>query len=257
MANYNDVAFNATKVNALLKDNIYAAGTKYYYETSEGIKTFDTELEAMTYLLNNVDLSVNYKFVPVFYNRTEDGAEKRYSDFVMVMARKTIAVNNNILNYLIASKEASGNVATDVEENANLSSINKDLTAVKGLGLPLLVSVEKTDDDGTTYDIQDNFIYNEYTNDGNSITCNVLFAKLQELTDLVVNNEKINMTLIDITGLPLKATIDGSIEINDALDIYREFVGGTILTMEELEPEEEIPDEPTEPEEMQNDSAYI
>ena len=110
-----------------------------------------------------------------------------------------------------------------------VQEINKDIEKVNGLGQPILVQIEKTNSDGsTTYDVRDNFIVDEFTNDNKAITCNVIFNQLNKIKNspLTIDN-KFDLTLIDVTGLPLKSTINDNITVNDALDIYREFVGGT------------------------------
>jgi len=262
MSNYNDIAFNATKVPSLAQGNIFHAEMKYYSVINSVVTEYNSELEAMESLLSSIDLSKYYKFVTVFYNPTGKTGknDKKYADFVMVMARKTVAVNNNILNYLIASSSNSGTIAENVSETDNFATVRKNLENVKGLGLSLLASIETTKNEVTTYDIKDNFIYGEYTNEGNAITCNILFDELKKLANMVENNV-INLTLIDITGLPLKTTIDNEdIVIDDALDIYREFVGGTDSKMEDLDSESTPPiiPNPDEAEKLPaNDSDYI
>ena len=146
----------------------------------------------------------------------------------MVMARKTVAVKNNVLNYITAKSDNSGAISGDSEYKP-LNQINKDIEQVNGLGQPILVQIEKTNSDGsTTYDVRDNFIVDEFTNDNKAITCNVIFNQLNKIKNspLTIDN-KFDLTLIDVTGLPLKSTINDNITVNDALDIYREFVGGT------------------------------
>ena len=225
---YQEIAYDATKVESLKQDNIFEGKIKFYYGNDKNnIIIFDTIEEAMVKLLDTVDLSKYYKFYNVFYD-AKTGDTKRYNKYIMVMARKTVAVKNNVLNYITAKSDNSGAVSSDSEYKP-LNQINKDIEQVNGLGQPILVQIEKTNSDGsTTYDVRDNFIVDEFTNDNKAITCNVIFNQLNKIKNspLTIDN-KFDLTLIDVTGLPLKSTINDNITVNDALDIYREFVGGT------------------------------
>lgn len=225
---YQEIAYDATKVESLKQDNIFEGKIKFYYGNDKNnIIIFDTIEEAMAKLLDTVDLSKYYKFYNVFYD-AKTGDTKRYNKYIMVMARKTVAVKNNVLNYITAKSDNSGTISGDSEYKP-LNQINKDIEQVNGLGQPILVQIEKTNSDGsTTYDVRDNFIVDEFTNDNKAITCNVIFNQLNKIKNspLTIDN-KFDLTLIDVTGLPLKSTINDNITVNDALDIYREFVGGT------------------------------
>ena len=225
---YQEIAYDATKVESLKQDNIFEGKIKFYYGNDKNnIIIFDTIEEAMAKLLDTVDLSKYYKFYNVFYD-AKTGDTKRYNKYIMVMARKTVAVKNNVLNYITAKSDNSGTISSDSEYKP-LNQINKDIEQVNGLGQPILVQIEKTNSDGSiTYDVRDNFIVDEFTNDNKAITCNVIFNQLNKIKNspLTIDN-KFDFTLIDVTGLPLKSTINDNITVNDALDIYREFVGGT------------------------------
>lgn len=259
--NYKDIAFEATKVPSLQQDKIFKGIEKYYSVTNPESTPYDTELEAVNNLLSTVDLSQYYKFVEVFYNPTNN-TDKKYGKTIMVIARKTVAVNNNILNYLLAPNTTDDDITTaddsnDIPDGTALSSIKKDLSKVKGLGLSLLTQSESSVNDETVYDIKDNFIYGEFTNNDEAITCDVLFNELKSIGEKVTDN-KFDVTLIDITGTALKTTTDSSITIDDSLDIYRELIGGTELNMEDLVEEPEEDEEETEPEEtIKNDMDYI
>jgi hypothetical protein len=328
-------AFNKTVVPALNVKNFYEGQMKFYYKNdandANDITVYDTEYEAMKHLIETVDLTPYYDFWAVYYNTADDAkalaADKRYANFVMVMARKTTAVSNNILAYLtqgttdhttsvyseadLVTKVEKEN-ETDIEVNdTQLINAEKDLTKIDGLGLNVLLIVQPDD---TTFDVRDGFDVKKFDNDGNPITIQVLYDKAKELTATVAgeNDEegKANITLIDVTGTTLRTSLvawkdvstleiavpeaqsdDSKQEeniasdkvarlalkieedkakyvkyapVDDAIDIYRDYIDGYDKTLEELNPEnkdsEEIPPEKEDEEEKEviaNDSDYI
>jgi hypothetical protein len=223
-------AFNKTVVPALNVSNFYEGQIKYYYKNDKNdatnITVYDTEYEAMNHLIETVDLAPYYDFWAVFYNTATDEPtmDKRYANFVMVMARKTTAVNNNILAYLTQSAKDNDHTTSvyseddlvvngkeGVEANAkkSLISVDKDLTNIDGLGLSVITKVISDDN----IDIRDGFTVKEFDNDGEPITIKVLYDKAKELTEQTKKKSDIdpenlvNITLIDVTGTTLKTSL--------------------------------------------------
>lgn len=245
---YKELAFKATVVDEFREENLLAINNNgVYYETENGIKKFANEHKALEYILNTLKINTKYILVDVFYNPSYAEQEKdklKYNDYILVMARKTVAVNNQILNYLI-SPDDSGELFYDTKNNT--LDDERDLDKIQGLGLDLIMQDEK---DGK-FDIRDNFIYQVLDKD---FTCNSLFKHIKEQQSKVRGS--VDIALIDVTGSELKSTINDGIIVDDALDIYREFLGGTIKTEEEFN-KKEIEEDNEKNKNKPNDSEYV
>ena len=276
--NYFDFAFYHTLVPDYLANNIYAiTGTgKVYYDDGTGVKTFTSEEKALQHLLQTLDISGHYRFFDVYYDvqPSVDGKMK-YTNYMCLITRKTNKTKNQIYGFLINPNMGSydGKLVPDEEFVDNITkdtpfnSVDKDLSHVCGMELDLLTQSELNVDDKVLYDVRDNFIINEIvplTKNENKITCNILFNHIKQavtLTTTYINAEDKtqihpDVVLVDVTGSYIKSTglfnEENPIVVNDSLDIYREFIGGTTKTEEDFDEGDLTPDDT----DIKNDSDY-
>lgn len=277
--NYFEFAFNHTLVNKYLTKNIYAITNqgKVYYDDGNGLRMFADEEKALQHLLKTLDLSEHYRFFDVFYDtlRSADGKLK-YKSYVCLIARKTNKTKNHIMHFLCNPNSGvynDGKLIPDEEftrenginKDTPFNSVSKDLTHICGMELDPIIQSKLEIDDKIYYDLRDNFIVDEILpepKNENKITCNILFNHIKTANQLSVDAiNKITTTpeiaLIDISGSYIKTTgffnDEPKIVIDDSLDIYREFIGGTTKTLEEMEQQTNTNDDII----INNDDNYI
>lgn len=250
--NYKEFAFKATIPNTLTTNYLIGnSGSGAFIETENGIKKFENEDKAISYLLSNLDLSGKYDFVDVFYNpsyeqQSEDG--KKYDKYIMVIIRKTNAVHNQLFKYLTSPINNDGMLIAGEVENLNQEL---DLTHIQGLGLEIIMQDRKEVNDKTLYDVRDNFIYGFLNK---KITCDSLYHYIIEQGNKT--RKGFDIAVIDVTGSELKSTFRDEIIVDSSLDIYREFIGGTTKTDEEIHQDEVNADNEANMNKP-NDSDYI
>ena len=250
---YKEIAFKATIPNVLTTNYLVGiSGSGCFIETKNGIKKFENEDKALSYILSTIKLSDKYYFADVFYNpsyekQAEDG--KKYDKYIMVIIRKTNAVHNQLIKYLTSNKDASGELFIGEGEHTLNEELNLD--NIQGLGLDIIKQDSRIIDDKTVYDIRDNFIYQILDKE---FTCDFLYHYILEQGAKARSG--CDIAIIDVTGSELKSTFRDEIIVNSSLDIYREFIGGTTKTDEEIE-QDEIDADNAANANKPNDSDYI
>lgn len=63
-------------------------------------KSFDKKEDAEQLILDTCNIGQYYKFYEVFYSPSTTIRNKRYEKFMMIMTRRTIAINNEVTAYL-------------------------------------------------------------------------------------------------------------------------------------------------------------
>lgn len=250
--NYKEFAFKATIPTTLTFDYLVGtSGSGCFIETKDGIKKFENEDKALSYVLSNIKLSDKYDFVDVFYNPSYEAQERdnrKYDKYVMVIIRKTNAVHNQLYRYLTAPVNTSGMLIEGEVETLNQEL---DLSQVQGLGLDIIMQDQRTVDDKVLYDVRDNFIFKFLDNE---FTCDSLYHYIQDTGSKARSG--IDIAIIDVTGSELKSTYRDDLIINSSLDIYREFIGGTTKTDEQIE-QDEIDANNAASANKPNDNQYI
>ncbi len=250
---YKELAFKATIVPEYTVDYLVGkSGSGCFIETDKGIKKFENEDKAISYILSTLKLN-KYVFIDVFYNpsyaRQEEDSYK-YDKYIMLIIRETHAVNNEFIRYLTADINASGNLFDDDFEDHTLNE-PLALENTQGLGLEPIIQDIRIVKDKERYDVRDNFIYKILDK---QFTCDSLYHYIIDQSNKARSGGDI--AFVDVTGSELKSTFRDNLIIDSSLDIYREFFGGTTKTDEEIH-QDEIDKDNAINANMPNDSEYI
>lgn len=85
-------------VEDLTFDNLIKEKMTYVIPTLG--KTYYTEEDAKTMVCKTANIGQYYKFYEVFYAPSDLRRSKRYTKFMMIMTRRTIAIHNEVQSYM-------------------------------------------------------------------------------------------------------------------------------------------------------------
>ena len=73
---------------------------KTIYVVNSMGQTYDTEEQAQAMVAKSVNVGYYYKFYEVFYAPSYEQRSKRYTKFMMIMTRRTVAIHSEVTSYL-------------------------------------------------------------------------------------------------------------------------------------------------------------
>lgn len=82
----------------LTMDNLIKEKVSYVVPTVG--KSFDKKEDAEKLVLDTCNIGQYYKFYEVFYSPSTENRNKRYTKFMMIMTRRTVAIKGEALQYL-------------------------------------------------------------------------------------------------------------------------------------------------------------